>query len=64
MLRHLGILGAGGLAVLVAVTVVFSVWLLGDAGALRSVAWSGPFLLFLAALAFVGLSWLEGRLRG
>lgn len=63
MLRYLALLGVGAYAVLLLVVVLFSVWLLGDTGSLRSAAWSAPFLLAVATPVFVALSWLEGRLR-
>jgi hypothetical protein len=64
MLRYVALLGVGGYAVVLLVVLVFHVWLLGDAGALRSAAWSVPFLLSVAAPVFAALSWLESRLRG
>jgi len=63
MLAYLALLGVGGYAVVLLVVLVFSVWLLGDTRALRSAAWSAPFLLAVAAPVFAALSWLEGRLR-
>lgn len=63
MLGYVALLGVGGYAVLLLVVLVFGLWLFGDARALRSAAWSGPFLLAVATPAFAALSWLEGRLR-
>jgi len=63
-LRYLALLALGGYGVLLLVVLVFSVWLLGDVGALRSAAWGAPALLAIAVPVFVALAWLEGRLRG
>ncbi|HEX6231191.1 MAG TPA: DUF6256 family protein [Actinomycetota bacterium] len=63
LLRYVALLGAGGYAVVLLVVLVFSMWLLGDPGALRSAAWGTPFLLAVATPVFAALSWLEGRLR-
>ncbi len=64
MLRSIAVVALGGYLVLLLVVVVFSVWLIGDAEALRSAAWGAPALLAIAVPVFVALSWLEGRLRG
>lgn len=63
LLGYLALLGTGGYAVLLLVVLVFSVWLLGDAAALRSAAWGAPALLAIAVPVFAALSWLEDRLR-
>jgi Family of unknown function (DUF6256) len=64
MLRCLAVTAAGGYAAMLAIVFVFGVVLAGDRGALRSAAWSAPFLLAVATPVFLALSWAFGRRSG
>ncbi len=54
---------AGGYLAFLLIVLVFHVWLVGEGDALGSALGGGAFLGTVAAAAFAGLSWAEGRLR-
>jgi len=62
--RHLAVTAAGGCVALLAIVFVFSVLIVGEAGALWSAAWSSLFLLAVATPVFLALSWASGRRSG
>lgn len=63
LLRHLLVTAAGGYAIFVAVIAVFSVWIVGDVGALASAAWSGALFIGMAMVLFPPLVAVQTRWR-
>jgi hypothetical protein len=59
--RHLAVTAVGGYVTLLLIVLVFSVAIVGDAGALWSAAWSSLLLLGVATPVFLALSWVSGR---
>jgi hypothetical protein len=56
LLRHVAVTAAGGYVVFLVIVVVFSVWIVGDARALKSAAWSGPVLIGVSLPVFIALA--------
>jgi len=61
LLRHVAVTAAGGYVALLAIVLVFSVFVAGDTDALPSAAWSSLFLLAVATPVFVLLAVAFGR---
>jgi hypothetical protein len=60
-MRAFAVTALGGYVAFLAIIVVFSVGIVGDAGALRSAAWSGAFLIAVSAPVFAGVAAMPRR---
>ena len=56
LLRSFAVTAVGGYLTFLAIIIVFSVGIVGDTDALRSAAWSGPFLICVSLPVFVALA--------